>query len=412
MGMLTPYQYQIGQITGAHHISAAWMALLGLWASVTAAERQPYSLRWGGAALAWMSLAILNYPLGAMLYWAFLFPYILLRLDLTDAAAWKRLVKIAAPGIFAFPVPIIYAHIFGADHRSKLTHDLLGNLQSYFTDALPYSMSYWNIFLAPWQEYASLALIGLAAALAVVSGIRQETTARSQVRRAGAFAGKAIIVLGTLTLAYAPLLVLETRTMSTPRTFLAVKVAMLILCALSASYLLQRCVCRRSRQAAAVALSVIVVISATSTAHADMNTYFARPLYLEYNFLRWKLSVIDFSKPGPHVHIINAENPYQIDHMPVADEFGSTSTFWPRDTEYMVSAIAREMRMPLTFEDIANGRVTSGTRDYVVDVDSMQKKGLVPKGSIIIDMNDIRGLLAKPGGVIKAEDLSWVKPQN
>jgi len=42
----------------------------------------------------------------------------------------------------------------------------------------------------------------------------------------------------------------------------------------------------------------------------------------------------------------------------------------------------------------------------------MQEKGRVPKDAIIIDMNDIRSLLAKPGGIIEAKDLSWVKPQD
>lgn len=371
-GLLTPYQPPIVQVTNGYHLFAAAGSLSALMVSARAIKTKQRA--WLLLAFGLLTLALFDYPPGAMLYWAWLAPYVLLRVHGTGKALLQTLGWFALPMFAALPTPKLWGALFGHDARGGFPTSFHKKL-AFFRDAIDLGFNFWNVYPLCIVTLAMLAII--AAACGVIL-YRTPMDRRALVQ-------KGFICAALVPLAFLPNLLVRESTIN-HRIMLGLKTLLFLYTALAALELV-KCYGGRQAKYVTMALAALCLGGAVWATNDNITRYYIAPSHAEYHYLREQLRALNARHPlkDSHVHIV-------LWHMPpgleFTDEYGMLSTYWPPDAQGYAVALNEELKLGANPDDILNGNIlTTGTDKAIIAPESMAGKP-IPNGSAIINMNN------------------------
>lgn len=381
--LMASYQVTIVQITNAHHLSAALLALIAIKLSTDAIfTAENINRKKLLISFVVMAFSILTYPPAAMMYWTFMAIYFFTNVKKIDFSSVKKLFLQSLPVVFSMVVPILWGMKYGKDGRSTIDLNLVEKFKWLFQEIIPISASYWDAYAPACFLYISLAIILSALVVSVINN-------RNNLSREFLVQGLVKISFGFafLVMTFSPMLILS-KYILPHRIFIAMSSLALfyVIFSLSivANFLSKSA---EVKEVAAKVLMSLALLFAVGTANYNISKYYVRHSNLTYNFFKYEVSNIDWKNPETKVHVVLSRIPYQADKYRI-DEFGIPTTYWKDDVLPLIMAISNELKLNLDYKVLyEKGIVTAGTADEITtDVFKGQKVG---KDRIIIDTNRI-----------------------
>lgn len=383
--LLLPYQVTIIQITNAHHLSAAILALFAIKLSTDAVFSSEMIYKKRGVLLflsvAVMCIANLIYPPAASLYWAFMAVYFFLKIKEIDLVSVKKLSLQASPALLSMLAPMFWSMRYGSNDNSKIDLNIIEKTKWLFNDILPTASSYWIPFAPGYFIYIFLFAILSAGLLFAYKNYRNFSSnfwLQNLI--------KLVFGFGFLVMTFFPMIILV-KYMLAYRIFIAIGTLVLFYSLISFSYVVNNIRSVEMHDCVFKLLSSVMIIIAVSAVNYGTNKYYVKHSNLTYNFFKHKMLEIDWKNPTTKVHVVLSEIPYQTDKYR-ADEFGLTTTYWKDDVIPLMIAISNELELNLSYRNLyEEGVVTVGGEDIILgDTLKGQKVG---KDRIIIDTNFI-----------------------
>ncbi|MCE3237234.1 MAG: hypothetical protein K0R24_215 [Gammaproteobacteria bacterium] len=278
IGLLTPYQTPIAQITNAYHLYAGILAVIALMVSVKAVEQAGHPKKLLFIVFILMGMALLIYPPAAMLYWSYLSVYILFKNTVFTKDYFLNLIKVGLPAIAAMIIPKLWAMRHRTDARAHFTHDIVGKFHWLTHDILPLALSDWKIFPSMYLTFFSLLLI----AIACVIKIYQLGT-QNQLQLKHIFL-KFFICIGLVILTFIPNLIIS-ESATNHRILIAIS-TILVLYTLFSLQTILKIVFKKYSGIVFLFLSILLICWASFTTYYNVAYYYAYPLHKEYEYFR------------------------------------------------------------------------------------------------------------------------------
>ncbi len=389
--LLLPYQPTIAQITNAHHISAAILAVMSLHLYSFGFYENKRKLN-AFIAYIFAISSILIYPPSAMLYWSCII--LLIKKIYRDSKnLYFEITKLSKPILSALVILLLWkSFVGGGGGRGEITSDIFGKILWFFQSVLPQAINFWEVFGNIIISYTFFIIIGSFILVKLYQIVKNNNFI--QLRK---YTNIFIIIFGLIILSFLPALLIN-ENVTPNRIFISLDTALIFLGAICILELLHFFKINYLTKIVAFS-SGILVIYAMTVVNYNVYHYYAKPNQNAYLYLKNKFKKIDFNDESTKVHIILAdETMISRTH---ADEF--VGSYFNIGGKYDVLphalAILRELNQPITWENTVNSkyRITTGDENNFIGVVTDIRKGQnLPdiendiNSRIKIDLNELR----------------------
>ena len=391
--LLLPFQPTIAQITNAHHISAAILAILSLHLYSLKIYENNSTLN-GVLAYIFSISSILIYPPSAMLYWSGII-LLIKKISHNSKNLYFEIIKLSKPILSALIILFLWKNFAGGgEGRGEITSDIFGKVLWFFESVLPQAIKFWEVFGNKIISYSFLILVGSYITIKLYEIIKNKDYKKFKV-----YVNIIIITTGLVFLSFLPALLINEN--ATPnRIFIALDTALIFLGAICIMELLNFFKIKYLYKIVAIS-SVLLVIYGMMIANYNVYHYYAKPNQNAYLYLKNEFKKIDFNDKSIKVHLIVSDE--TMIGRTYADEFiGSYFNIGGKyDVLPHALAILRELNQPITWENTVNSefRITSGNENNFIGIATdIRKDQNLPEiendisSRIKIDLNKLRKL--------------------
>lgn len=391
--LLLPYQPTIAQITNAHHISAAILAVLSLHLYSLNIYDKNSKLN-AVLAYTFSISSILIYPPSAMLYWSCII-LMIKKIYHNSKNLYFEITKLSKPILSALVILLLWKNfVGGGGGRGEITSDVLGKISWFFESVLPQAIKFWEVFGNKIISYTFLILIGSYIVIKLYQTVKDKNY--TQLKK---YINVFIIIFGLIFLSFLPALLIN-ENVTPNRIFIALDTALIFLGAICIVELLHFFKIKYLNKAVAFS-SVVLVIYGMVVVNYNVYHYYAKPNQNAYLYLKNKFKKIDFNNESTKVHLILADE--TMISRTYADEFvGSYFNIGGKyDALPHALVILRELKQPITWENTVNSeyRITTGDENNFIGIVTDIRKGRnLPdiendiSSRIKIDLNELKQL--------------------